>query len=274
MLSWVVGGGDGVYHLELRRLERCAMGSLIGAIMLCYLDKVVFGGVTPERWFPIAISWTKAKVQKRVDNEEKMGGMFGRGAIHMTFDYYKVVQAVEADLQQYFQDLKCERMQKDNARVSSKEHVNWVIHKHGQLHLSKAINKLITIPVEGSSVSIGWGPSTLEALVNVEAAAIEQFQKKKDCSAPSFSLGLTQEIGHFDDVVHVAAHYHEPESCDRIQVDHPSHAKGKIVGTILRLLHPIYCARILMHPINKLRMTVSETAKKFFQQEQQSRKAT
>ncbi|KAJ8428770.1 hypothetical protein Cgig2_010774 [Carnegiea gigantea] len=34
------------------------------------------------------------------------------------------------------------------------EHVNWVIHKHGQLHLSKAINKLITIPVEGSSVSI------------------------------------------------------------------------------------------------------------------------
>ncbi|KAJ8438667.1 hypothetical protein Cgig2_031632 [Carnegiea gigantea] len=41
----------------------------------------------------------------------------------------------------------------------------------------------------------------------------------------------------------------------------------------LRLLRPIYCARILMHPINKLRMTVSETAKKFFQQEQQPRKA-
>ncbi|KAJ8437565.1 hypothetical protein Cgig2_017918 [Carnegiea gigantea] len=42
----------------------------------------------------------------------------------------------------------------------------------------------------------------------------------------------------------------------------------------LRLLRSIYCARILTHPINKLRMTVSETAKKFFQQEQQSRKAT
>jgi len=62
---------------------------------------------------------------------------------------------------------------------------------------------------------VGWGPSTLEALVNVEAAAIKQFQKKKkDCSAPSFSLGLTQEIGHFDDVVDVVAHYYEPESYD------------------------------------------------------------
>ncbi|KAJ8449512.1 hypothetical protein Cgig2_002309 [Carnegiea gigantea] len=183
------------------------------------------------------------------------------------------------------------------------EHVNWVIHKHDQLHLSKAINKSITIPIEGSSVSIPG--------------------------------------------VDMAAYYHEPESCDRIQVDHPSHAKGKIVGETnhtgkyhkgierprreikklpykavddettlsakfkafiqvdnfhkymyktlhlrsrkikefdieylelpwqdevneqyLRLLRPMYCARILMHPINKLRMTVSETVKKFFQQEQ------
>ncbi|KAJ8437350.1 hypothetical protein Cgig2_009690 [Carnegiea gigantea] len=83
----------------------------------------------------------------------------------------------------------------------------------------------------------------------------------------------------------VAAHYHEPESCNRIQVDHPLHAKKTvddettlsakfkafIQEQYLRLLHRM-CARILMHPINKLRMTVSETAKKFFQQEQQSRK--
>ncbi|KAJ8432732.1 hypothetical protein Cgig2_028648 [Carnegiea gigantea] len=129
------------------------------------------------------------------------------------------------------------------------EHVNWVIHKHGQLHLSKVINKLITNHVEGSSVSIPG--------------------------------------------VDVAAHYHELRSCDRIQVDHPLHTKGKIVGNLkavddentlsakfkafiqeqyLKLLHLIYCARILMHLINKL--TVPETAKKYFQEEQQSRKAT
>ena len=82
------------------------------------MDKVVFGGVTTERLLPTAISWTKAEVEKRVHNEEKMGGMFGRGAIRGTFDYYKAVQAAEANLQQHFQDLECERMQKDNARVS------------------------------------------------------------------------------------------------------------------------------------------------------------
>ncbi|KAJ8438343.1 hypothetical protein Cgig2_013391 [Carnegiea gigantea] len=124
------------------------------------------------------------------------------------------------------------------------EHVTWVIHKHGQLHLSKAINKLITIPVKGLSVSMPG--------------------------------------------VDVAAHYHEPESCNRIQVDQPLHAKKAvddettlsakfkafIQEQYLRLLRPMYCARVLMHPINKLRMTMSETAKKFFQQEQQSRKTS
>ncbi|KAJ8429940.1 LOW QUALITY PROTEIN: hypothetical protein Cgig2_017990 [Carnegiea gigantea] len=174
------------------------------------------------------------------------------------------------------------------------EHVNWVIHKHGQLHLSKAINKLITIPVEGSSVSIpgvgmcadhgnigglmqdedvGWGPSTLEALMNVEAAAIEQFQKKKDCRAPSFSLGLTQEIGHFDDVMWLHTIMNLKVAIEfKLIILHMQ--KGRLLEQYLRLLHPIHCARILMHPINKLQMTVSETAKKFFQQEQQSRKAT
>ena len=49
-------------------------------------------------------------MQKRVDNEEKMGGMFGRGAIRGTSDYYKAVQVAKADLQQYFQDLESERM--------------------------------------------------------------------------------------------------------------------------------------------------------------------
>ena len=44
------------------------------------------------------------------------------------------------------------------------------------------------------------------------------------------ALGLSHEIGHFDDVVDVAAHYHEPESCDRIQVDHPLHIKGKTIS--------------------------------------------
>ena len=37
---------------------------------------------------------------------------------------YKAVQAAEADLQQYFQDLKCKQMQKDNARVSSEVSFN------------------------------------------------------------------------------------------------------------------------------------------------------
>ncbi|KAJ8427703.1 hypothetical protein Cgig2_008293 [Carnegiea gigantea] len=86
-----------------------------------FRDPLIFWmGVTLERWFPTAISWTKAEVQKRMDNEEKMSGMFCRDAIRRTFDYDKVVQAAEADLQQYFQDLECEQMQKDNARVSLK----------------------------------------------------------------------------------------------------------------------------------------------------------
>ncbi|KAJ8434149.1 hypothetical protein Cgig2_000869 [Carnegiea gigantea] len=156
--------------------------------------------------------WTKAEVQKRVHNEEQMGGMFGRGSIRGTFDYDKAVQAVKAYLQQYFQDLECERMQKDDARVSLE-----VIHKHGKLHLSNVINKLITIPVEGSSVLI------LGVGMCADHGNIGGLGQDKD-------VDHTQEIGHFDDFADAAAHYHEPESCDRIQVDHPSHTKGKIVG--------------------------------------------
>ena len=34
MLYWIVRGGDGVYHLELLRLERYVTGSLIEVIMV------------------------------------------------------------------------------------------------------------------------------------------------------------------------------------------------------------------------------------------------
>ncbi|KAJ8447704.1 hypothetical protein Cgig2_031758 [Carnegiea gigantea] len=127
------------------------------------------------------------------------------------------------------------------------EHVNLVIHKHGQLHLSKVINKLITIPVEGSSVSIPgmWLHTIMNLKVAIEFKLIILHMQKG------------RLLKAVDDEMTLSAKF-----------------KAFIQEQYLRLLRPIYCAQILMHPIYKLRMTVSETAKKFFQQEQQSRKAT
>ena len=52
-----------------------------------------------------------------MSNEEKMDGIFGRGAIRVTLNYDNVIQVADADLEQYFQDLKHVRMQKDNDNI-------------------------------------------------------------------------------------------------------------------------------------------------------------
>jgi len=62
------------------------------------LDKVVFTGITLEKWFPTTIAWTKLEVHKRIDNEEKMVGVFGRDVIRGTFNYDNGVQDAEVDL--------------------------------------------------------------------------------------------------------------------------------------------------------------------------------
>ncbi|KAJ8424986.1 hypothetical protein Cgig2_027995 [Carnegiea gigantea] len=60
------------------------------------------------------------------------------------------------------------------------EHANWVIHKHGQLHHTKGINKLITILVEGSSVSIPgmWLHTIMNLKVAVEFKLIILYVQK------------------------------------------------------------------------------------------------
>ncbi|KAJ8422920.1 hypothetical protein Cgig2_010430 [Carnegiea gigantea] len=77
-----------------------------GALFDCWRRRwsIPFGA--PKRGFPTAIGGTNAKAQKRMNNEEKMDGMFGRGVIRVTLSYDNVVQVADADLEQYFQDLK------------------------------------------------------------------------------------------------------------------------------------------------------------------------
>ncbi|KAJ8420020.1 hypothetical protein Cgig2_033931 [Carnegiea gigantea] len=224
------------------------------------------------------------------------------------------------------------------------EHVNWEIHKHGQLHLSKAINKLITIPVEASSVSI---PSVdriqvdhplhtkgkIAGMTNHTGILILFLSRREvlfenDVEEDDLKFWLNQEemmsmaaaTEHLerilldawfkvvDDEKTLSAEFNafirymyktlHPQSCrikefvieylepswqDEVNVHdysiflmhHMESYQGQHsscwdagFGKENKLLRPMYCAQILMHPINKFRMTMSETAKKYFQEEQ------
>ncbi|KAJ8438204.1 hypothetical protein Cgig2_001922 [Carnegiea gigantea] len=249
------------------------------------------------------------------------------------------------------------------------EHVNWVIHQHSQLHLSKAINKLITIPVEGSSVEIpgvsvevlfeyGVEEDDLKFWLNREemmsmagatehlecilldawCALMNKEELKRNPDAPKRMFFSHNVFKAVDDETTLSTKFKafiqvinfEKQRCNWLKfkemdlvffvILRKEHyfllcfdmVRGKMsiidnrilkttveekyedchqlwliifisifIGPCicdheqyLRLLRPMYYARILMHPINKLRMIVSETVKKFFQQEQQSRNAT